>query len=100
MSTKSKQKNKANVPNSISVAWSEKAWDDYVLWAEQDLTVLQKINDLINECKRTPFNGTGKPEPLKGDLSGSWSRRITHEHRLVYMFEGGVLTISQCKYHY
>lgn len=100
MSAKSKQSNKASIRSSVRVAWSDRAWDEYVSWTKQDLTILQKINDLVDECKRTPFTGTGKPEPLKGDLSGSWSRRINQEHRLVYMLEGEVLFIVQCKYHY
>jgi toxin YoeB len=100
MSSKQKQKNKSQAKSSVAVAWSNEAWDDYIGWLDLDVTTLRKINDLIEECKRTPFSGTGKPEPLKGDLSGFWSRRINQEHRLVYLFEGGTLFIAQCKYHY
>lgn len=87
------------VPNT-SICWSDDAWDDYLHWQQFDPEILNKINRLIEECLRTPFTGTGKPEPLKGDLSGFWSRRITHADRLVYQVEGGCLTIVQCRYHY
>lgn len=80
------------------------AWDDYAQWAETDPTILKRINTLIRECRRHPFEGTGKPEPLKGDLKGWWSRRITDEHRLVYRVSGSgadqTLDIAQCRYHY
>ena len=76
------------------------AWEAYVYWQQQDKAIIHKINTLIKECQRHPFEGTGKPEPLKGDLSGYWSRRITREHRLVYSVRGDTLLIAQCRFHY
>jgi len=82
------------------VSFDPVAWDAYVYWQSQDKSITRKINALIKECQRHPFEGTGKPEPLKGDLSGYWSRRITREHRLVYSVHGNVLKIAQCRFHY
>ena len=76
------------------------AWEDYQYWIDTDKKVLRKINSLIKECQRTPFEGTGKPEALKQNLSGFWHRRITGEHRFVYKVENDVLYIAQCRYHY
>ena len=76
------------------------AWDHFLYWLETDRAMARRINGLIKECQRHPFEGTGKPEPLKGDLSGHWSRRIDREHRLVYRVEGENLIIIQCRYHY
>ncbi len=76
------------------------AWKDYLYWQEIDKQTLKRLNTLIKECQRTPFSGTGKPEPLKGNLRGFWSRRIDEEHRLVYSYEDGKLTIVSCRYHY
>jgi toxin YoeB len=88
----------------VKIAWSLKAWDEYLSWFEQDLEVARKINSLIRDIRRHPFNGLGKPEPLKGNLQGWWSRRITGEHRLVYRVAGKEdekrLEIAQCRYHY
>jgi toxin YoeB len=88
----------------MEVAFTDHAWDDYLYWQANDLTTLQKINDLIKEIKRDPFKGTGKPEPLKGNLAGYWSRRITGEHRLVYRLTGKkpsqALIIIQARFHY
>jgi toxin YoeB len=95
-----KQQNKITAVQSMSLAWSDEAWDDYLYWHNADNDVFDKINELIEEIKRTPFTGTGKPEPLKGDLSGYFSRRITHADRLVYMYESDVLYVIQCRYHY
>jgi toxin YoeB len=85
-------------------AWTEDAWQEYLDWQKEDEKVLQTINDLIKDIKRDPFKGLGKPEPLKYDLQGWWSRRITGEHRLVYRVNGKgqtqQLDIAQCKYHY
>lgn len=100
MSTKSKQRNKTEARNTVSVAFTSEGWDDYSHWGKNDADIFERLNSLIGECRRTPFKGTGKPEPLKGDLSGFWSRRITREHRLVYLYEGGQLTILQCRFHY
>ncbi|HNZ71940.1 MAG TPA: Txe/YoeB family addiction module toxin [Prolixibacteraceae bacterium] len=84
----------------MDLFWDKTAWDDYQYWINTDRKVLLKINSLIKECQRTPFIGTGKPEPLKQNLSGFWSRRIAGEHRLVYKVENDVLFIAQCRYHY
>ncbi|WP_330083025.1 Txe/YoeB family addiction module toxin [Methylocystis iwaonis] len=84
----------------MKLIFSESAWEDYLHWQAQDAKILDRINSLIKECQRTPFTGTGKPEPLRGDLRGWWSRRITLEHRLVYRVEGESLLIAQCRHHY
>jgi toxin YoeB len=84
----------------VRVVFHEAAWDQYLHWQKHDKKILTKINRLIKECQRTPFVGIGKPEPLKGDFSGYWSRRITQEHRLVYQAKTGALLIAQCRYHY
>jgi toxin YoeB len=84
----------------MRVSFSEVAWEQYSHWVEDDRATLRKIQRLITECQRHPFGGTGKPEPLKGDYSGHWSRRIDREHRLVYRVEGESLIIVQCRYHY
>lgn len=76
------------------------AWDDYIYWQSTDKKMLKRVNELIKQCQRTPFEGIGKPEGLKGDLSGWWSRRITQEHRLVYRVENNRLIIAQCRNHY
>lgn len=84
----------------MNLGFKSRGWDQYQFWAGNDKVVFKKINRLIEECLRHPFDGTGKPEPLKGDLSGWWSRRIDREHRLVYRVEGDSLLIAQCRYHY
>lgn len=84
----------------MDIFWDSAAWEDYQYWLATDKKTLKKINRLIKECQRTPFTGTGKPEPLKENFSGFWSRRITGEHRLVYKVENNVLYIAQCRYHY
>ena len=84
----------------MRVAWDEAAWEHYVQWLDLDVKTVRKINALVKECQRTPFTGTGKPEALKGNLRGHWSRRINQEHRLVYRIEADVLIIVQCRYHY
>lgn len=78
----------------------DQAWEQYVHWQDTDKGMARKLNGLIKECLRHPFEGTGKPEPLKGDLSGFWSRRIDREHRLVYRVKEGTLEILACRYHY
>ncbi|WP_090988387.1 Txe/YoeB family addiction module toxin [Pedobacter suwonensis] len=75
------------------------AWEDYLYWQSVDKSVLKKINALIKEIERTPFEGTGKPEPLKHQYAGWWSRRINLEHRLVYKVEDNKLIVLQCRYH-
>lgn len=84
----------------MKLTWTHTAWKEYVEWQEIDKKMVRKINELIRECLRTPFEGTGKPEPLKGELSSYWSRRITSEHRLVYEITKESISIIQCKYHY
>ena len=84
----------------MKVAFLSQAFEQYVQWQRLNRPVTDKINRLIEECRRHPFAGTGKPEPLKGDYSGWWSRRIDREHRLVYRVEGDTLIIAQCRYHY
>jgi toxin YoeB len=85
-------------------AWTEYAWEEYLQWQKEDEKILTAINDLIKDIKRNPFKGLGKPEPLKHDLAGWWSRRISGEHRLVYRVSGKggsqQLDIAQCRYHY
>lgn len=82
------------------LTFTSTAWEDYLYWQSHDKQILKKINQLIKDCQRSPFDGIGKPEPLKRDLSGAWSRRITDEHRLVYIVTDDELRISNCRYHY
>jgi toxin YoeB len=88
----------------VNVAFWPTAWDDYRHWHDNDLKILERLNRLIEECRRHPFMGTGKPEPLGGNLSGWWSRRIDSEHRLIYRVSGKdkdqVVQIAQCRYQY
>ncbi len=84
----------------MKLVFHERAWEDYLHWQSTDRKVLERLNGLIKECRRTPFAGTGKPEPLRGALSGWWSRRITIEHRLIYRPAEAALLIAQCRYHY
>jgi len=83
-----------------SLQWDIDAWKNYLFWQKEDKSILKRINQLIKEILRHPFIGTGKPEPLKGNLKGLWSRRINHEHRLVYIVEETVIIIVDCKGHY
>lgn len=80
--------------------WSDEAWEDYLYWQTQDKKTLKRINALIRDTERSPFEGIGKPEPLKGDLSGAWSRRIDETNRLVYRIVEDALEILQCRSHY
>lgn len=84
----------------MKITFSKNAWEDYLSWQKDDKKMLRKINDLIKDIQRTPDDGLGKPEPLKFDLTGYWSRRIDQEHRLVYQFQNGELLIYSCRYHY
>jgi len=88
----------------VKLVWDVSAWEDYVHWQQTDKAILSKINELIRDALRNPFAGLGKPEPLKENLKGYWSRRITGEHRLVYRVSGAgdskQLEIAQCRYHY
>ena len=87
----------------MKITFSSRAWDEYLLW-QNDRKALLRLNDLLKQCMREPFRGTGKPEPLSGNLSGWWSRRIDREHRLVYRVSGKgeaqALEVAQCRYHY
>ena len=82
------------------LAWTDEAWKDYIYWLSQDKKTLKRINKLIKEAKNIPFEGIGKPEPLKENLSGFWSRRIDDTHRLVYAVDDDYFTIISCRYHY
>lgn len=82
------------------ISWTDNAWDDYLYWQNQDKKTLKRINALIKDCLRSPFDGIGKPEPLKHDLAGYWSRRIDDTNRLVYACENDTLIIISCRYHY
>ena len=84
----------------MNIIFSNQAWENYLYWSATDKKIFKKINALIKECQRTPFEGIGKPEPLKSELSGWWSRRIDREHRLVYRIKDGALEIAQCRHHY
>jgi toxin YoeB len=88
----------------LRLLFSARSWDEYQHWVQTDPTTLERVNRLILECRRSPFRGTGKPEPLKGEFHGWWSRRITQEDRLVYRVSGSgdaqTLEIAQCRFHY
>lgn len=84
----------------MKLVFSEHAWEDYLHWQHSDRRILKRINKLIEEIQRSPFDGIGKPEPLKHGLSGYWSRRIDDEHRIVYKVESDSLLIAQLGYHY
>ncbi|MEZ2337721.1 Txe/YoeB family addiction module toxin [Mucilaginibacter sp. RCC_168] len=84
----------------MKIVFLSPAWDDYLYWQSTDKSILKKINTLIKEIERIPYDGSGKPEPLKHNLSGWWSRRINLEHRLVYKVEYESIFILQCRYHY
>ena len=84
----------------MRLLFSGQGWEDYLWWQARDRKTLERINALIKDASRNPFQGIGKPEPLRGDLSGWWSRRITQEHRLVYRAVDGTLQIAQCRYQY
>lgn len=82
------------------IRWDYDAWEDYLYWQTQDKRILKRINQLVKDVQRNPFEGIGKPESLKGNLAGFWSRRIDSEHRLVYMVEDDIVLIFSCKGHY
>jgi toxin YoeB len=84
----------------MNVLFTDESWEDYLYWQQTDKKVLHKINLLIREIRRTPFEGIGKPEPLRHALQGCWSRRINGEHRLVYEITGDIVRIIGCRYHY
>lgn len=83
-----------------SLSWTRESWNDYLWWQKQDRKTLKRINRLIEDSIRSAFKGIGKPEPLKENLSGFWSRRIDQSHRLVYVVNKTKLTIISCRYHY
>lgn len=88
----------------MKLVFSEQAWEDYLYWVSTNNKMRERISELIKQCQRTPFQGTGKPEPLKGDLTGWWSRRISQEDRMVYRVSGTgdaqSLEIAQLRFHY
>ena len=88
----------------MKAQFTDDGWDDYLYWCKHDTGVHARLNELIENVRRTPFQGLGKPEPLKGQLTGYWSRRLTGEHRLLYSVEGRgnaqCVTIIQCRFHY
>jgi toxin YoeB len=84
----------------LKIVWASVAWNDYLYWARTNVRIRDKINALVEDIQRHPFSGIGKPEPLKRNLQGFWSRRINREHRLVYRVEKGELQIAQCRFHY
>ena len=84
----------------MNITWTDESWEEYEQWQQEDKKIIKKINSLIKDIKRDSFNGIGKPEPLKHELSGCWSRRITDEHRLVYEVTDYSVVIISCRYHY
>ncbi|NER27867.1 MAG: Txe/YoeB family addiction module toxin [Symploca sp. SIO1C4] len=84
----------------MKIVFAETAWEDYLYWQKTDRKILKRINNLIKEISRSPFDGIGDPEPLKHNWYGFWSRRINKEHRLVSAVEADALLIAQCRYHY
>lgn len=84
----------------MKILFAENAWEDYLYWQQNEKKILKRINLLIREIQREPFKGIGKPEPLKFNWTGYWSRRIDQEHRLVYKVKDDTIHIAQCRYHY
>ena len=84
----------------MKISFTDESWDDYLYWQKTDKAILKKINELIKDVSRHPFEGIGKPEPLKFQLKGCWSRRIDHEHRLVYEYVTDERRIIRCRFHY
>ena len=84
----------------MNIMFLDDGWEDYLYWQKTDKKILHRINQLIKEIQRSPFAGMGKPEPLKFDMSGVWSRRINQEHRLIYQVKDEYIVIVQCCYHY
>lgn len=84
----------------MNKVWTDDAWDDYLWWQTQDRKALRRINQLVRDIERDPFHGIGKPEPLRHNLGGAWSRRIDHENRIVYEVRGESLLIYSCRDHY
>lgn len=84
----------------MKLTFSSQSWDDYLYWQQTDKKIVKRINELVKDIQREPFEGKGKPEPLKHNLSGFWSRRITEEHRLVFAIADDAILIAACRYHY
>lgn len=84
----------------MRISWNTGAWEDYLYWQQTDKKKLKKVNELIRDILRHPFEGLGQPEPLKHDFSGFWSRRIDREHRLIYFVDEKQIIIVQCRFHY
>jgi toxin YoeB len=84
----------------MHLLWTDEAWEDYLRWQSQDKQTLKRVNQIVRDIQRSPHTGIGKPEPLKGDLSGWWSRRIDAANRIVYRLRGDAVEITQCKGHY
>lgn len=84
----------------MKISFQDDGWDDYLYWQQQDKKILKRINALLKDIARQPFEGIGKPEPLKYTLNGYWSRRINDEHRLVYTVKNKQIIVIQCRYHY
>ncbi len=84
----------------MTITFSENAWDDYLYWQKVDKKIVKKIKKLIKEIQQTPFEGSGRPEKLRYDLAGYWSRRIDQEHRLVYQVDNNQLLVYSCRFHY
>ena len=84
----------------MRLLWEDRAWDDYLYWQTQDKKVLKRVNLLIKDIRRNPFDGVGKPEPLKNNLSGWWSRRIDETNRIVYYEQDGIIYVVSCLGHY
>lgn len=97
---KNQKASNKELAKKAAVGFTDQGWEDYQYWKEADAKMFEKLNDLIDACIADPFKGIGKPEPLKGNLTGLWSRRIDREHRLVYVVEGGTLYVAQCRFHY
>ncbi len=97
---KGKGQRQGTAVDQVKLIFSDEAWEDDLYWRRQDKAVVKRINELITACRRDPFVGIGKPEPLKHALAGFWSRRINAEHRMVYKADKDALSIAQLRYHY
>ena len=84
----------------MKLIFVDESWEDYLYWQKNDKKIVKKINELIKDISRTPFSGIGKPEPLKHKYKGFWSRRIDHEHRLIYQIKDDEIKIAKCRHHY
>ncbi len=84
----------------MKICFTPESWKDYLFWQQNNKKILKRINELLKDIQRDPFSGIGKPEPLKYELNGCYSRRIDHEHRLVYMIDDDTIIVISCRYHY